>query len=297
LPLSTGYIVAQTIDTLFYASILFLVASGLSLIYGIMRILNLAHGAFYMLGAYISYTVAMLWLGPSAVSFVAGFALAALVLAALGAAIERGVIRPFYSKPSELQLLITFALMIIFDDVVKMIWGPEYKSFTSLPWGHIRVGSYTVPVYTLVVIVAGFATAVALWWFFSKTTMGKQMRAAAYNSEIAAALGMNTDLLFVSAFALGAALSGFAGAMASPILTAYPGMGTEAIILSFAVIVIGGMGSILGSLVGSLIVAVSRTIMIMVYPLLEIALIYIVMVIVLLVKPVGLFGKEFVERK
>ncbi len=295
--MSIDYALVQTINTLFYASILFLIASGLSLIYGIMRILNLAHGSFYMLGAYIGYTAAMLWIGPTPAGFVAGFVLSLALLAAIGALTERTLIRPLYSKPPELQLLLTFALMIALDDVVKMIWGPEYKSFTKLPWGYMNIGHYSVPVYMLVVIASSAIIGLLLWWFFAKTTIGKQMRAAAYNPEIAAALGMNTDLLFVSAFALGSALSGFAGAMASPILTAYPGMGTDAIVLSFAVIVIGGMGSILGSVVGALIAAIARTVMVIVYPLLEVALIYIVMIIVLLVKPTGLFGKEIVERR
>ncbi|BEP17302.1 branched-chain amino acid ABC transporter permease [Pyrofollis japonicus] len=294
--MDTGYIVVQTINTLFYASILFLIASGLSLIYGIMRVLNLAHGAFYMLGAYLAYSAAMVWIGPSALGFVLGFVLAVAVLAVIGAVFERTLLRPLYSKPEELQLLFTFAVMLMLDDIVKMVWGPEYKSYTVIPGGSVEVGAYQVPLYTVYVIVIGFAAAAGLWWFFSKTVIGKQMRAAAFNSEVAEALGINTSILFIAAFAIGSALSGLAGAAAAPILTAYPGMGADALVLSFAVLVIGGMGSIAGSLVGALIASVARTIMVIVYPMLEVALIYLITAVMLLIKPSGLFGKE-IERR
>jgi branched-chain amino acid transport system permease protein len=295
--LETDYLLVQLVNTFFYASILFLIASGLSLIYGIMRILNLAHGALYMLGAYIAYTVVMTWLGPSPASFVLGFAASCLALLGIGVAVERLVIKPIYGKPEELQLLLTFALILVLDDVVKIVWGPEYKAFTVLPGGSVGVGRYSVPAYMLWVIALGLAVAAGLWYFFSRTTLGKQMRAAAYNPEVAATLGMNTDKLFALAFGLGSALSGLAGAAAAPILTAYPGMGTDAIVMSFAVIVIGGMGSILGSLVGSMVVAAARTLMVNLYPVLEVALVYMVMAAILLVRPVGLFGREEVERR
>ncbi len=294
---SLDYVAVQTINALFYSSILFLVASGLSLIYGIMRILNLAHGAFYMVGAYLAYTVIILWASGSTLYFLVAPLVALAALAALGVGVERGLIRPLYGKPEELQLLATYALILVFDDLVKMLWGAEYKSFTVLAGGSLRIGRFTVPHYFVAVILVGFAVAGLLWLVFSKTMLGKQMRATAHNPEIAAALGVNTDRVFVAAFALGAALAGLAGAVAAPILTAYPGMGTEIIVLSFAVIVIGGMGSITGSLVGSLIVGFARTLMAATYPIMEIALIYIIMAAVLLVKPVGLFGREERERR
>jgi branched-chain amino acid transport system permease protein len=286
------YVAVQVVNALFYSSILFLVASGLSLIYGVMRVLNLAHGAFYMVGAYLAYTVVMLWMGGAELSFVLAPLAALLALAAIGAAVERGLIKPLYRRPEEFQLLATFALLLIFDDLVKMVWGPEYKTFTVLAGGKLAVGRFTVPHYFLAVVLLGFGVAALLWLLLSRTLIGKQMRAAAFNQEVAAALGVNTDRVFVSSFALGAALAGLAGAVAAPIVTAYPGMGAEIIVLSFAVIVIGGMGSIVGSLVGSLIVGFARTLMAAVYPVLEITLIYIVMAVVLLVKPTGIFGRE-----
>ena len=290
------YIVVQVVNTLYYGSILFLVASGLSLIFGIMGILNLAHGAFYMLGAYVAYTLITLLSPGNPVSFIAGFAAATLFLALAGALTERGVIRPIYGKPHEIQLLLTFALMLILDDVVKFIWGFEYKSLTVIPGGKLSMGSYSVPLYIVYVTILALIVTVILHFFFVKTTIGKQMRATAYNPEVAAALGINVNKLFILAFALGTALSGLAGAAAMPVLTVYPGMGAEAIVLSFAVIVIGGMGSIPGALVGALIVSMARTLMVNIYPVLEVALIYIVMSIILLVKPTGLFGVEEVER-
>ncbi len=295
--MSIDYIIVQIINALFYASILFLISSGLSLIYGIMRILNLAHGAFYMLGAYIGYTVVMLYLSGADCAFIFSPIIAIIMLQAIGVGIERGLIKPLYKKPEELQLLVTFALVLIFDDLVKIAWGAEYKSFTKIAGGSLKIGNYTIPIYFIGIILTGFIVAIFLWWFFSKTLIGRQMKASAYNAEVAAALGVNTDKIFIVSFAIGSALAGLAGAIAAPILTAYPGMGTEAIVLSFAVIVIGGMGSIAGALTGAIIAGFARTIMAATYPILEVALIYIVMVIVLLVKPSGLFGREEVERR
>ena len=295
--IDVGYVIVQIIDALFYSSILFLIASGLSLIYGIMKVLNLAHGAFYMVGAYIAYTIVMWWLHASWPAFIIAPIIAVLSLQFIGVTIERGMIRPLYNKPEELQLLVTFALILIFNDLVKITWGAEYKSYTSLIGGAVKIENYLILYYFLGVIILGFIIAGALWFFFSKTMIGKQMKAVAYNYEIVAALGINTDKISILAFAIGSGLAGLAGAVASPILTAYPGMGTEAIVLSFAIIVIGGMGSIIGSLIGALIAGFARTIMIVTYPVLEVALIYIVMVAVLLIKPIGLFGKEETERR
>ncbi len=291
-----GFLVAQLVNALFYSSILFMVASGLSLIFGITRILNLAHGAFYMLGAYIMYTV-MAALPRGGVSAVLGILAAGAGLAIVGFIVEAGLLRRVYNKPEEVQLLLTFALILVMDDLVKIIWGPEYKSLTTLPWGSVSVGEYTIPVYHLVVIIVALASALGLWMLFTRTNIGKRIRASASYPEVAEALGVNTRMMFMATFMLGSALAGVSGALAGPVLTAYPGMGTEAIVLSFAIIVIGGMGSILGALVGALIVGFSRTIMAVTYPVMEVALIYIVMAVVLLVKPTGLFGGREVERR
>ncbi|MCE4599608.1 MAG: branched-chain amino acid ABC transporter permease [Desulfurococcales archaeon] len=292
-----GYVAAQTANALFYSSILFLIASGLSLIFGIMRVLNLAHGAFYMVGAYVMYTVFTRLVSGAEVGVVAGILAAGLVLAAIGYLVEVGLLKWVYSKPEEVQLLLTFALILVFDDTVKIIWGTEYKALQSIPWGSFRVGEYLIPVYYIVTVAVAVVVAFGLWIMFTRTITGKKIRAAASYPDIAAALGVNTRILFSLTFALGAALAGISGAMAAPILTAYPGMGTEAIVLSFAIIVIGGMGSILGSFIGALIVGFSRTFMAIVYPVLEIALVYIVMALILIIKPTGLFGEREVERR
>ncbi len=292
----TGFLVAQLVNALFYSSILFMIASGLSLIFGITRILNLAHGAFYMLGAYIMYTVMTMLPGGGA-SAVLGILAAGAGLALVGLVVEAGLLRRVYDKPEEVQLLLTFALILVMDDLVKMIWGPEYKSLTTLPWGSVFVGEYTIPVYHLVAIVVALSSAAGLWLLFTRTNLGKRIRASASYPEVAEALGVNTRMMFLATFMLGSALAGISGALAGPVLTAYPGMGTEAIVLSFAIIVIGGMGSILGALVGALIVGFSRTIMAVTYPVMEVALIYIVMAVILLVKPTGLFGGREVERR
>lgn len=295
--MSIDLIIVQIINAIFYASILFLISSGLSLIYGIMRILNLSHGALYMLGAYVAYTTVVMWLGISWFSMVIGFIFSCIILAMFGLFMERIFIKPLYDKPEELQLLLTFAFILILDDVVKIIWGAQYRAFPTIPGESIPIGEFRLPIYFIGTILLSLMVGVWLWWFFNKTIIGKQLKASAYNSEIASALGINTDKVYILAFSLGAALSGLAGAVAVPLYTASPGMGGDAIVLSFAVIVIGGMGSISGAFIGSLIVGFSRIFMAILYPVLEIALIYVIMAIVLLIKPTGLFGMREVERK
>ncbi len=291
-------VMAQTVNGLFYASILFLMASGLSVIFGVLGILNLAHGSFYMLGAYMAYTVMVLALGEVTwASFAAAAVAAALTVAIVGTLVERGLLKPIYVRPAEHQLLLTFGLILIFDDLVKMIWGPEYRGFPRLPGGSISVGTHTLPIYSLIAILIGVVLAGALHYFFRGTVTGRRIIAASYDRVTAAALGINVDRLMVLSFALGSALAGLAGSVAGPLYTAQPGMGLEVIIHSFAVIVVGGVGSILGALVGSVIIGLSRSVMYMVYPRLDIVLIYVIMILVLLFKPAGLFGREEVVRK
>lgn len=289
--------IVQLFNALFFASILFLISSGLSLIYGIMKILNLAHGALYMVGAYITFTVVILWLGLSWYSMVLAYIASIAVVASLGIFIERILLKPLYNKPQDLQLLLTFALIFILDDIVKMIWGAQYRAFPTIPGWSLSVGEYQIPVYFIATILIALGVALFLNWFFTKTIYGKMIRAISYSLETSAILGINTDKLFALSFALGAGLAGLAGGVAVPLYTASPGMGGDAIVLSFAVIVIGGMGSILGAFVGSLIVGLSRVFMAIIYPVFEIALIYIIMAIILMFRPTGLFGREMRERR
>jgi len=289
--------IVQGFNALFYASILFLISSGLSLIYGIMRILNLSHGALYMLGAYITYTVVILWLGLNWFSMLLGYVASILVVGLVGVFIERILLRPLYGRSHDLQLLLTFALILILDDIVKMIWGAEYRAFPQLPGYSVPIGDFQVPIYFIFTVILAFGVAYILHLFFMRTTTGKMIRAMTYNPDVASALGVNVDKLFALSFGLGAGLAGLAGGVAVPLYTASPGMGTEVIVLSFAVIVIGGMGSIKGALIGSLIVGFSRVFMVMIFPVFEIALIYIVMALILLIRPTGLFGMEMRERR
>jgi len=292
-----GYFIAQLFNALYYASILFLISSGLSLIYGIMRILNLAHGALYMLGAYVTYTVVVEWLGINPFSMVLAFISSILVVGGVGMFIERVLLKKLYNKPEDLQLLLTFALIFILDDIVKMIWGAQYKAFPVIPGFSIDVMGFKIPVYLISATALGLLVGFVLHWFFTGTTYGRMIRAAAYNPEVASTLGINVDRIFTISFGLGAALAGLAGGVAVPLYTASPGMGGDAIVYSFAVIVIGGMGSILGAFVGSLIIGLIRVLMALVFPVFEIALVYMVMAAVLLFRPRGLFGREVRGRK
>ena len=250
-----------------------------------------------MVGAYITFTVVIMWLGLNWLSMVFAYITSIILVALLGIFIERVLLKPLYNKPQDLQLLLTFALILILDDIVKAIWGAQYKAFPTIPGGSITMGEYQIPIYFILTVVIAVFVGILLNWFFTNTILGKQIRAAAYSSETTAILGINIDKIFAFSFALGAGLAGLAGGVAVPLYTASPGMGSDAIVLSFAVIVIGGMGSILGAFIGSLIVGFSRVFMAVYYPVMEIALIYIIMAIILMIKPTGLFGMEMRERR
>ncbi len=294
-----GLILVQTFNGLVYSSILFLVSSGLTLIYGIMRVLNLAHGSLYMVGAYLGITVVLYLMSGTPLGYLLAFLAVPPLTGLLGAALERGLIRRTYEMGEEYQLLLTFGLILIFDDLVKMIWGPAYINFPdpNAFLGGFRFGEYKIPVYHILLIALGFSVFLVLWAFFSKTFTGKVMRAAAQDSEVVEAMGVDVSKIFVYSFFLGSLLSGLGGISAGPLYTASPGMGTDIIVYSFAVIVIGGMGSVPGALAGSLIVGVFRSLAIAFYPQMEIVVVFVIMALVLLVKPTGLFGAPEFERR
>ncbi len=297
--MDVGLLAAQVFNGLVYSSILFLVSSGLTLIYGIMNVLNLAHGSLYMLGAYLGITIVVYALGGTPLAYLVAFLLVPPMVGLVGALLERTLIRRTYPMGEEYQLLLTFGLILVFDDLVKMVWGAAYINFPDPNsfLGGLRFGVYTLPLYHVILIVLGFAVFLGLWTFFSRTFTGKVMRAAAMDREIVEAMGVDVNRVFVSSFFLGSLLSGLGGISAGPLYTASPGMGTDIIVYSFAVIVIGGMGSIGGAMAGSLIVGVLRSLAISFYPQLEIVIVFVIMAAVLLMKPTGLFGRPEFERR
>jgi len=287
---------AQLLNALLYAAVLFLIAGGLSLIFGVMRIVNLAHGSLYALGAYV-----MAWglgrlageSGSEPVYLIALLPVAAVAVGATGAVVEPILLRPLYARAEEYQLLLTFGLLLILEDAMRYIWGPTPLTASPLwaAFGTLHLMGATYPRYNVVVILLGVLTAVLLWAFVFKTRFGVMLRATSQNRRMAAALGINVGGVYVQAFALGCLMAGLAGAVIVPIQGAVLGMGVDALVLAFVVVVIGGLGSLEGALVGALIVGVVRTVAIQYFPELELAVLYLIAAVVLITRPAGLLGR------
>ncbi|HEV8679350.1 MAG TPA: branched-chain amino acid ABC transporter permease [Stellaceae bacterium] len=284
----------QILNSLLYASVLFLIAAGLSLIFGVMRIVNLAHGSLYAVGAYatawligrgIGYHVPLGWLFLM-------IPLGALAVAIVGMVIEPLLLRPFYRRAEEYQLLVTFGLLQILEDLMRLIWGGTPLSADTLmdALPIIHVGGLFYPAYNLVVIGVGIAAAVALWIGIYHTKFGVMLRATSQDRRMASALGLNVGMIYVMAFAIGCFMAGLGGAIVVPTQAAVLGMGVDALVIAFVVVVIGGLGSLKGALVGAVVVSFVRTAGIQFFPELELAVLYLIAAGVLLVRPTGLFG-------
>jgi branched-chain amino acid transport system permease protein len=287
---SPACVITQATSGLIIGMLLFLVAAGLTLIFGVLKVVNFAHGSFYMLGAYFALTIFNL-----TASYVATLMGAALATALVGLAFERLFISRVYGQDVLMQLLVCYGFVLIFDDVVKILWGPEFRSMGMPPAFQVPplfIAGGVVPPFYLFLVLVTIVIAVMLWLVIERTRFGKTVRAAAQNPSMVAALGINTGSLFGLVFALGGALAGFAGALAAPVRSLTPGMGFSILIESFIVTVIGGMGSIGGAFVGSLLIGLIRTFGSVGFPLFTEGLMYLFMVAVLIVKPTGLFGKE-----
>jgi branched-chain amino acid transport system permease protein len=283
------------LNALLYSSVLFLIAGGLSLIYGVMRILNLAHGNLYAVGAFVTAWAIGLAVNAGAPSVVLFLLLpaGALAAAAVGAVIERTLLRPFYKRPEEYQLLMTFGLLMILEDLIRLVWGPNPLSATTVyaSLGSIAVGDDRYPAYNLVIIAVGIFAAVFLWAFIYRTRFGVLLRATSQDKRMASALGVNVNRIYIQAFTLGCFMAGLGGAIVVPSQSAVLGMGVDALVLAFIVVVIGGLGSLEGALAGALIVGVVREAGITLFPEVELAVLYLIAAFVLLVRPAGLFGR------
>ncbi len=298
------FLFEQALNGLQFGLMLFLLAAGLTLVFGIMDTINLAHGSLYMLGAYIAATIAQ-----ATGSFVMAVPLALIATAVIGMLLELAVLRRLYTRDHMSQVLATFALILIANDSVRMIWGPQPISLNppaALSGPIDLFPGMTYSSYRLAIIVVGLAVAALLYLLVTRTRTGMLVRAGASNREMATAMGTNIKLLFTCVFGFGAALCALAGAMLGPILAVQVGMGEDILILAFVVIVIGGIGSIRGALVGSLLVGLvdtmGRTFLPMILrevfspqvasnagPALASILIYVLMAAVLFWKPQGLF--------
>jgi len=282
------------INALLYASVLFLIAGGLSLIYGVMRIVNLAHGNLYAFGAYVTaWAVGTVAAGRPMGVLLLLVPAGAFAAALLGALLEPTLLRPFYKRAEEYQLLVTFGLLMILEDVMRLLWGPYPLSASTLfeGFGSVSVGDSIYPTYNFLVIGVGAAAAIFLWAFIYRTKFGVVLRATSQNMRMASALGVNVNRVYVQAFTLGCFMAGLGGAIIVPSQSAVLGMGVDALVLAFIVVVIGGLGSLEGALVGALIVGFVREAGIAWFPEIELAVLYLAAATVLLVRPAGLFGR------
>jgi branched-chain amino acid transport system permease protein len=287
---------AILIDGLVYASWLFIVAIGLSLIFGVMKILNVAHGAFYAFGAYGAATLIGLYFEadlPVAGAFAAMLLAALLIGLVLGSILERGLLRRVYGRDEVIVLLVTYAVFLILEDVLLLIWGADsyfaYQPYVAL--GNVTVGEMIVSTYDLGLIVLAGLTAIGAWWGLNRTRSGKLLVAVIHDREMSTALGINVTAVFAITFVIGAVLGALGGAFTAPKISVTPGLGVEVIVIAFAVVAIGGMGSVAGALIGSLIVGLCRAAAVHLLPEVELFVIYAVMALVLAFRPQGLISR------
>jgi len=271
-----------------FGMLLFLLAAGLSLIYGLMKILNLTHGSFYLVGGYIGLSVMRL-----TGSFVFALVVAAIAIAVIGAAIERFFLRRFHLDELP-QTLVTFGFLFIFADLSLWIWGgdPIMLTMPQIFQHSVPMGYFSYPVYRLFLIAVGLVVAGALWWFQEHTRLGTMLRAGVDDAEIARALGINVSLLFTLIFATGAALAAVGGVLAGPVLSLYPGADFDTLILAFVVVIVGGLGSLRGALAGALLVGLLDDFGKAFFPQFALFTVFVPMAFILVVRPTGLFGRR-----
>ncbi|MEQ1807151.1 MAG: branched-chain amino acid ABC transporter permease [Burkholderiaceae bacterium] len=282
------------IDGLTYASWLFIVALGLTLVFGVLKILNIAHGSFYALGAYAAASFVG-WF--AALKFAPAWSIVALLLAAVTVAalvaplIERGLLRFFYGRDEVLLVLVTYALFLILEDVTKLIWGanPYYVSAPYSLFGNVDVGTQVYVGYDFILVGLAAVIGVSVWWGLNRTRQGKIVLAVIHSEEVAASMGVNVSRVYMGAFAIGIFLAAIGGAFTAPMISVQPGVSVGVIIVSFAVVIIGGLGSIPGAAIGALIVGLARSMAVHLWPVAELFSIYIVMAAVLMFRPEGLF--------
>jgi branched-chain amino acid transport system permease protein len=287
-------VVNIALSGVFHAAILFLVAAGLQVIFGVQRIFNLACGSFYALGAYVGVS-AVRWAldaGLPPPYFVLPLIVAGIGVAAIGPVVER-LLRFVYDRDETFQLLLTFAVVLMLEDVTKLVWGtsPFSTGGLYLVYGSVSVLGATVPVYNLVVIGAGIVVALLIGWMLARTRFGRIVRATAENREMSEAVGVNMRRVYTQVFTLGTGLGTLGGALVIPSTAAMSEMGIDLIVEAFAVVVIGGLGSMRGAVAGALAVGLLRALAIATYPELEMLLIYLIVIAVLLWRPRGLFGE------
>jgi branched-subunit amino acid ABC-type transport system permease component len=287
-----SFLFAQSLSGLTAAMFLFLIASGLSLIFGVLRVLNFAHGSFYMLGAYLAYQFVQ-WAGTGPGRFWWAVVGAAVAIAALGGFVERLLLRHLYGKDELYQLLFTYALVLILSDAARVAWGTGQLSVSRPPGltGAFRVFGTLIPYYNVFVLLLGPALALIFWGVLYRTRLGRFIRAAALDREMLGALGVNVSRLYTGVFVLGSFLAGLGGALVTPVKTIVPGMDVEIIVEAFIVVVIGGLGSFWGTLLGAVVYGQVLAFGILIIPRFSIFSVFALMAVVLILRPWGLLGR------
>jgi branched-chain amino acid transport system permease protein len=296
-----GIFSAIIVDAVSFAAWLFLVAVGLTLVFGVLRLLNIAHGAFYSVGAYVGVyaigaSVSLGW--GTALQLAAAVGAAALAGALIGLLVERFVLNRLYGYPESLVLIATYALFLILDDLTRMVSGGQslYAPQPRDSLGQIGIGGLQYPVYDIALIAVSLMLALAVWYTLERTRIGRCVSAVVFDSEISAAVGINVGRIKTATFVVGAALGALAGALTAPKIAVSSGIGVEVIVVAFAVVVVGGLGSIPGALLGAFIIGLARAVTAHLFPQLEVFSVYAVMAGVLAVRPLGLLAPAEARR-
>lgn len=287
--ITASTIIIQALHGLVYGMLLFLVASGMTLVFGMMDILNIAHAAFYMLGAYLGFTILMttgnFWLALVVAPVCVGF---------VGALVERFFLRKVHSYGHAFELLITFGVFFVITEAVKWIWG-DFPRPVDAPLalsGSVQLLGFQYPVYRLFILVISSIVLAGLLYVFLRTRLGIRIRAAVSDGQMVDALGVNVPRLFLGVFSGGAALAGLAGVVAGPFLSTYPGMGLDMMVDTFVVVVVGGFGSLPGAFIASLMIGEMQSFGILFIPRLALVFQFLLMAVVLIIRPTGLFGEK-----
>ena len=295
-------LLAILMDGAIYASWLFLVAAGLTVIYGVMRILNMAHGSFYAIGAYSAASLVGWWFnsvgGNPWIGYLLLLAAALIANLVVGLVVEYGLLGRMVGRDEILMVIVTYALLLILEDATKLLWGVD-PYFTYQPYsflGRTSIGALAFANYDLALVVVSLAVGGLLWLVLNRTHRGKLLQAIIHDREVAQAMGVDVKTMFAVTFAVGTVLGTLAGALTAPAISVSPGIGVEVIVLAFAVVVVGGMGSIGGAAAGAVLVGLTRAAAVHLAPELELFVIYGVMSVVLAVRPQGLFGRTLARK-
>ncbi len=289
-------LIAILLDGLIFASWIFIVAVGLTLIFGVMRILNIAHGSLYAFGAYVAAWLVGQYLtaGYAPMGSFAVLLLSAIIVGVpMGYILERGLLRFMYGRDEVIIVLVTYAVFLMLEDAIMLVWGTDayfaFEPYSML--GNTEIEELIFSNYDLAMIALALVVGVLLWWGMNRTKVGKYLQVVIHDREVAQAFGINVTRVFTITFMVGAVLGALGGAFTAPQISVTPGMGVEVIVLAFAVVVIGGMGSFPGAVVGAVLVGIIRAAAVHLLPQLELFIIYAVMALVLVFRPQGLFGQ------